>query len=283
MKNFDFVEFYKNAECFTLTQEMIPENAEIVIGNIDLPITTRCNLRCRKCSNLIPLYESKTDFDILPLLDQLKRFLECIDLVVRVNVLGGEPFLHKDLALIIETLNNSPKVYHTVLTTNGTVTPKNERLYNALTVPKNEVRISEYSQYTTASENLIKTLDEYHINYTVKKFGGNDFLWYDYGEFDDRHRSVAFLEQQYAKCDVEWFGFLHGKLYPCPRAAHATDLGLLIDDSQNYIDFTDKSLSIEQLKEQLKPFIYENKAFPCCGYCDRGTDYSKQIPVAEQI
>lgn len=283
MSNFDFVEFYKNAECFTLTQEMIPENAEIVVGNIDLPITTRCNLRCRKCSNLIPLYESKSDFDIMPLLEQLNRFLECIDLVVRVNVLGGEPFLHKDLSLIIEALNDSPKVYHTVLTTNGTVTPKNERLYNALTASKNEVRISEYSQYITSAEDLMKRLSDYHINYTIKKFGKNDFLWYDYGEFDDRYRTSTFLEQQYANCDVEWFSLLHGKLYPCPRAAHATDLGIMIDDSRNYIDFTDKSLSIEQLKKQLKQFIYKCKYFPCCGYCDRGTDCCKQIPVAEQM
>ncbi len=283
MKKMDFFEFYKNSECFSLTEDMIPNDAEMVIGNIDLPITTRCTLNCKHCSNLMPLYNEKSDFKLETILLGLNKFLECIDLVVRVNVLGGEPMMHPQLVDIIIALNASPKVHHTVLTTNGTIVPKDERLYKVLQNPKNEVRISEYSQCKKTSIKLQQKLQENGIFFTIKKFGPNDFIWFDFGGFEERIKSLQELKEQYGKCDVEWHSLLDGKLYPCPRAAHASDIGLIENDKINYVDFFDDSKSISELKAELEDFIFNREYFPACVQCDRGTDKCKPVLVAEQI
>lgn len=283
MKKEEFLKFYKNSECFELTEDMISDDAELVVGNIDLPITTRCTLRCKHCANLIPQYKNASDFSLDNILDGLNKFLECIDLVVRVNVLGGEPMMHPQLAEIIEALNSSPKVYHTVLTTNGTVIPDNSKLYEALQNPKNEVRISEYAQCKKKSQELEEKLRSNNVYYTIKNFGQNDFLWYDFGGFENRIKSPQCLEQQYKNCDVEWHSLLNGRLYPCPRAAHATDIGLLPDNKKNYIDFFDEEKSLSKLKAELEDFIFKRKYFPACRLCDRGTDKCKQVLVAQQI
>lgn len=104
--------------------------------------------------------------------------------------------------------------------------------------------------------------------------------WYDYGGFNKRNRSKLELDEQKAHCDVEWYCLLDGKLYPCPRAAHATDIGLIPDDSDNYFCWNKKTK--EDNQKNLLSFILRSKGFPACDYCDRGTNLCNTVKVAEQ-
>lgn len=278
----EILDYYKDYVCFELTPDMVPDDGGLVVGNIDLPITTKCSLNCRNCCSLIPMYQEKNNFDIEEILKNLQSFLDCIDLVVRVNVLGGEPMLHPHLDRVIRFLNESDKVYHVVLTTNGTVVPTNPELYQALQHEKNEVRISAYNDYSSMAQKLIEKLTEEHIFYTIKRFGKEDFSWYDFGTVEDKDRSIQQIEEQFSRCDVEWKPLFGGKMYPCPRSAHATDLGLIPRFDEDYVDFSDTRIDIEDKKRKLYEFLHK-KCFNACKYCDRGTDCCKEVIVAEQI
>ena len=75
-----------------------------ILGKVSLIITTRCNLRCKLCDEYAP--ENKPFPDMT--LDEERRLLAAVfDLCDHVETLhltgGGEPFLHKQLAEMIET------------------------------------------------------------------------------------------------------------------------------------------------------------------------------------
>ncbi len=255
---------------------------ELVVPSIDVCMTTRCNLRCKGCGSLMPLYEHPQDVDIDLLLHSLERFFSVVDRVFRINVIGGEPFLYPHMDQVIEYLNSRDEVVWVVVPTNGTAVPDNPRLYEALRNPKNHVRISHYEAFEKKSGKLLKRLEDERIDHSVKTFGANTFLWYDFGDYSLRNRTPEELARQYDSCEVEWMSLYRGKLYPCPRAAHSIDLGLMQDEG-NSVNLVDDSVTLPELKEALEQFVYERSYYPACNRCNRGTNLCPVIPVAEQI
>ena len=276
-----FLMHYKNCKSFRLVPECINENAELVIGSIDLPLTTKCNLSCSHCGSLIDQYVHHYDVDYNIIISSLDRLLSITNLIVRVNVLGGEPFLYPKLENVLEYIQTRKEIDKIYVHTNGLYLPKQKSLLDALRGSKIKVRISRYPAYASKINDTLQILESEKITYSVKEFGPNDFLWYDYGGFEERGRSQVELEDQYIKCDVEWYSVFNGRIFPCPRAAHAVDLELIRADG-NYVDLLDPSTSIEELKKKLQRFFFETKYYPCCDFCDRGTEYCSLVEVAEQ-
>ena len=280
----DFIlEHYKDSTSFHMNiEEHLTGEEELVVGSIDVCMTTRCDLKCKGCGSLMPMYEHPKDVELDLILKSLDRFFSVVDSVFRVNVIGGEPFLYPHMDEVIEYLNNRPEVVKVYVPTNGTVMPENPRLYEALRNPKNHVRISHYEAYDKRAGVLLKRLEDEHIDHSVKQFGADTYLWYDFGQYEKRNRTADELSRQYHDCAVEWMSLYRGKLYPCPRAAHSIDLGLQPAEG-NFVDIADENISPEELKENLEKFVYEMKYYPCCDRCDRGTGKCPVIPVAEQM
>lgn len=277
------LEHYRDNTSFHMNiADYLTGDEELVVGSIDVCMTTRCDLRCKGCGSLMPMYKHPKDVEIELILHSLDRFFSVVDRVFRVNVIGGEPFVYPHMDRVIEYLNGKDQVVSVVVPTNGTVMPENPRLYEALRNPKNHVRISHYEAYDKKSGKLLERLKEENIYHTVKQFGANTYLWYDFGGYEDRGRSDDELAKQYHTCEVEWMSLYRGKLYPCPRAAHSIDLGFQPAEG-NYIEIANEEISLEELKKNLEQFVYETKFYPACNRCDRGTGKCPVIPVAEQL
>lgn len=285
MKKYDMdyvMKRYEDHTSFKLTRDMLDDDFNLVVGSIDVSVTTRCNLKCKNCGSLMHLYKDPKDVEIELITKALDRFFSVVDRVVRVNVIGGEPFLYPNLAEVVEYLNQKPQVVKVVFPTNGTVVPNNDRLYKALRNPKNHVRISHYEAYDKKAGKMLEKLIEEKIDHSIKLFGENEYLWYDFGGFEKRNRTPEELTKQYSECEVEWYSLYRGKLFPCPRIAHAVDLGL-VDGFENYVDLLNETQSEEDLRRKLQDFIYGRKYHPCCDHCDRGTGKCEIVPVAEQM
>lgn len=280
----DFVlEHYKGNTSFHMNiEDYLTGKEELVVGSIDVCMTTRCNLRCKGCGSLMPMYQHPKDVELDLIICSLDRFFSVVDRVFRVNVIGGEPFLYSQMDQVINYLNGRDEVVKVVVPTNGTVVPDNPGLYEALRNPKNHVRISHYEAFDKKSGKLLAKLKEERIDHSVKVFGKDTYLWYNFGEYECRNRKASELAEQYRKCEVEWMSLYRGKLYPCPRAAHSIDLGLQPAEG-NFVDILDRSIPLEKLKANLQRFVYETPYYPACNRCDRGTDKCPVICVAEQI
>lgn len=243
---------------------------------LEIPITTKCSLKCKKCSNLIPCYQKRSDYDINILLRSLNRFLGCINHIVFIRILGGEPFLNKDLYKILEELLNSKKIQRIEVVTNGTIVPKDKKLLEVL---KNKRIIVSISQYPMVDYNkLVAFLKKNNISYRIDKMN----FWLDYGEPYKRNKSERMLVKQFTKCNNVCKSLINGQLHLCPRSSHGTDLGIITNNKEDYLDLLDDTISDIELEEKLKK-LYKKKYITACDYCDFGTKKSRKIPVAEQI
>ena len=281
-KDFILAHYQDNTSFHMNIADHLTGEEELVVGSIDVCMTTRCDLRCKGCGSLMPMYQHPQDVEIDLILHSLDRFFSVVDRVFRVNVIGGEPFIYPHMDEVIEYLNSKEQVVSVVVPTNGTIMPENPRLYEALRNPKNHVRISHYEAYDKKAGKLLHRLEEERIYHTVKQFGKDTYLWYDFGDYEKRNRTPYELSKQYHTCEVEWMSLYRGKLYPCPRAAHSIDLGFQPAEG-NYVDIANDDISLEELKRNLENFVYETTYYPACDRCDRGTGKCPIIPVAEQL
>ena len=96
------MDHYEDHTSFKLTEDMVSEDFELVVGSIDVSLTTRCNLKCKNCGSLMPFYAHPKDVELDTIIKSLDRFFSCVDRVVRINVIGGEPFLYPHLAEVID-------------------------------------------------------------------------------------------------------------------------------------------------------------------------------------
>ena len=152
----DFINYYKGYHSFNIDSYDLTDK-ELVLGSFDIPLCTLCTLNCKNCASLMPYYDKKTDFDLEEIKLGVSTLLDVVDFVPRINILGGEPFLSKNLVPIVKLLKSkyNTKIGVVKLTTNGTVLPK-EDVLKELIWNKLEVRISKYGQYTTkSSEKLL--------------------------------------------------------------------------------------------------------------------------------
>ena len=81
----------------------------VTIPAISLFITSRCNLRCEGCSNMIPSYKNPSDTALDELKAHTMNLLEGVDKIYRISVVGGEPFLFSDLGILVDFFNFSEK------------------------------------------------------------------------------------------------------------------------------------------------------------------------------
>ncbi len=277
-----FMKHYENYTSFKLTEDMLKDDFDLIVGSIDVSLTARCNLKCKNCGSLMQYYKDPKDIELGLIIKTLNRFFSVVDRVVRVNVIGGEPFLYPHLSDIVEYLNSKDQIIRVVFPTNGTVVPEDPKLYEALRNQKNHVRISHYEAYDQKTSRMLNKLEQEQIDHSIKQFGVNEYLWYDFGGFNNRYRTEENLIKQYKKCEVEWYSLYRGKMYPCPRTAHGIDLGF-IEPEGNFIDLINEKIPLIDLKKQIQKFVYEREYHPCCAYCDRGTEHCPIVPVAEQL
>ena len=243
---------------------------------LEIPITTKCSLMCKKCSNLIPCYKKRNDYDTNLLIKSLNRFLNCINHIVFIRILGGEPFLNKDLHKILAELLNSKKIQRIEVVTNGTIVPKDKKLLELL---KNSRVIVSISQYPIVDyDKLVLFLQKNNIKYRIDEMN----FWLDYGRPYKRNKSEYELIKQFSKCNNVCKSLINGQLHLCPRSSHGTDLGIITNNDDDYVDLFDDTVSDLELSKRIKK-LYQKKYIMACDYCDFATKESKKIPVAEQI
>lgn len=276
MGNVDYREFYKNHRHFILPDD-VDDYDGFLLGALDVCVTTRCSLRCRGCAHLMYMYERREDWAASEVISALERVFSVVGYIARVNIIGGEPLLYRDLPKLLDYIASKRENIGIVkLTTNGTVVPKDPKVYEALRHGFMKVCISNYDLPNTHARELKEKLADEGVLYTDTIYD-LDEGWYDFGECSPHGRTEEELTRQYSRCDVEWFSLYRNRIYACPRAAHMDALGLFDAGSDSV------SVYDPDLEQKLWHFVYERRSHECCDYCNLGTDEISHIPVARQI
>ena len=264
------------------------DNGGIFLPLVQISLTERCTLKCKKCAHAcyrVP--NSAMDLSLEDACRSADMLFLFVDYVKEFVLIGGEPLLYKTLAKVIEYIGSKyrDKIDIFSITTNGTITPNDEVLnlckkYNVL------FRISNYSKtlewINDRHKKLVSKLEERDIEYVLAP---SDRMWKDYGfEYVDRKGSPQELVDVFDRCKTPCHEIRGDKFYYCVMARSVSEnmgRNVGVDD---YLDLSklhpirDKRLVFEYMMG------YSDKGYlDMCNYC-HGADSEKYIiPVAEQI
>ena len=95
------------------------------IRSLDVVLTEKCSLKCVDCSNLMQYYKNPQNADHKSLKNNIKKFLDNINYVDELRLIGGEPFMYKGIYEILDLILKYKNFKSVVIYTNGTIIPKN--------------------------------------------------------------------------------------------------------------------------------------------------------------
>jgi organic radical activating enzyme len=246
----------------------------LVIPYLELCVTPRCTLRCRHCANLMQYYPSELskDYPLEKLCASLENFIACVDSIISLRILGGEPLLHKGLPALLRYARGSGKVGRISVVTNGTLLPDDDTLL-AMKETRAVMYISNYGDHSRKLDTLCKLLGNEGICFqteTVLTWRLHGFSRYGY--------TVDEVRDVYTGCDVPCKTLVNGELHICPRSAHGTALGVIEKRDADYVDIF--SGNISERKRKIRA-LYDIDYVEACFFCKKNDDRIP-IPAGEQ-
>ncbi len=241
-------------------QDAMLNSGKPPLRSLEVIVTERCTLKCKDCSNLMQYYSKPSSAESSSIINDLERCLDSLAWINEVRVLGGEPFINKDLDNLYDYLNKSEKVQHVVTYTNGTIVPSGKVLA-ALSHPKNLVLVTDYGSLSIRKNELASALAEYKIKKRIEPAYG----WTDCGTVVDLNRSPEDLKDTFSECCAKNLITLsNGSLYRCPYSAHLERL--------EFKDFPEDRLDLTQLESNtsdkvIGDFLFEKEYISACSFC----------------
>lgn len=253
-------------------KELIKDRNKLILPRVPVMITTRCTLCCQECSNLMPYYKKPQDYPVDDVIKWIRNLCDAVDECICLELVGGEPFLYKELKKVLEFVLMEKKIQQVEFTTNGSILPKQEIL-ELLTDRKVYVRISQYPNQINPV-NIIKLFEENKIKYVLLE----NMSWCKTGELISRGRSVCELQSQFLNCTPSRLcrTILNGKLYVCSKAASLMELGFA-----NNLEAVDL-LETEHLRENISQFLQLTYS-KACDYCDVASKDAVVVEPAVQV
>ncbi len=254
------------------------------IKYIDIVITEKCSMKCVDCSNLMQYYVEPKDSSLEILFETIKKTMSSIDHLSEFRVIGGEPFMNRNIGKILDYLKTFENFSRIIIYTNATIIPKNNNL-KALKHPKVSLDITHYKDYKYSFKNhpkLIKVLEENKINYVSHTAD----RWTDSGRIKKYHRTDDQLKDIFLNCCVgDVLTILNGKMYRCPFSANAHNINAIPFNKDDIINVLDKDLDQIKLREKITK-LYTRKDrkeyLSACKYC-KGRDFNTtEIPAGIQ-
>ena len=262
-------------------REVFKNEGKLYIKSLDIQVTEHCSLRCKDCSNLMQYYSKTKNSNIDILFRSIDRFMSCVDQLYEFRVIGGDPFMNKEMYKIVNFLSNY-KVETIAIYTNVKFIPKGEN-FECLKNPKVILDISDYvllDKSKRKADELVRLLDKNNIKYNLAKMK----TWTDSGRIlPFQKRSEDELKNLFNFCcNSDIISLLHGNLYRCPFSANASNLKAVPIGDTDIVNLYDSSIDLKDLKMQIQKLVYEKEYLTACNYCN-GRDFStKKIDAAIQ-
>ena len=250
------------------------------IKSIDVQVSEKCSLKCADCCNLMQYYQKPKDIETNVLLKSIEKFMMCVDSLDEFRVLGGDPFMNKDLHKIINKLITYDQCEKIIVYTNARFLPKGPNL-EILKHNKIILEITDYGEKDSlAASKFVEIAKKENINFEHSLVS----TWDDSGKIMPySNKSEENLKKLFSDCcQQDLISLLHGKLYRCPFSANASNLKAIPENKKDEVNLLDENLSINELRDQVKNLVYDKEYLTACSYCKGRTYYSEKIKAATQ-
>jgi hypothetical protein len=229
---------------------------------LELNAAVHCNLRCRSCSHLSPLY--KRDFaDPVATFDTLSLLSRSYHASF-TKILGGEPLLHPDLLGLIEAVRSS-RISDTVLVcTNGILLG---RAPVAFWQAVDSVEVSMYPGHTLPTSDIrgFQALAREHdVELVVNHYGHFRVAYAERGT-----SSGPLVQRIFDTCKVANLWLAHtvhrGWLFRCPQSVFLPE-----QLSDERWDAHEDAIEIDGtpgFRDRLFAFLTRTSPLRACGHC----------------
>ena len=96
----------------------------IYIKSLDVQVTEKCSAKCLNCSNLMHYYSKPKDANNEDTNKSLDVFMSVVDQVDELRIIGGDPFMNKDLHKTVYKLLTYENAKKVVVYTNAKIVQK---------------------------------------------------------------------------------------------------------------------------------------------------------------
>lgn len=280
IENQNFFDYFVFLQIFMLYKKNM-----LFSRRLDISLTEKCNLKCKKCNMFMPYFKSPKALEKDDVIQEIDQYFELIDFVEGFNLLGGEPFLYKELDDIIEYTGEKyrGKMEHFKIFTNGLLLPddKKKKLFKKYNI---EIQISDYTAevpYRKRLEEFIQSLKSEEISYVIVKSD----TWGDFG-FPENPNTISEDEaiDFFDKCRAPFRGLYKNRVYFCHLETSAVRAGLYEDNENDYFDLSEISENRKKYFLEFDMGFSYAGAISFCKLC-RGCDTVNSLTVkaAEQM
>lgn len=234
-----------------------------VIPRVEVNLIDGCNLNCKACAHFSSIYSADSIYPLREYecaLDRLRK----IGQVVRIRLLGGEPFLLRNLDQYVLATRERLAETDIEIVTNGLLFERvSDKVFMAIRESEANVSISLYPPTSMRLQSIKKRLNDEHIRYSVsdqviERFHRNLTM----EPLHDGRRSSKTCMQ--AGCMF----LRNGYIYKCPTAGCIEDYydkyGIVDDRPEiTRIDLFTKDDS--EIYMSMKKMAIDT--IPLCSYC----------------
>lgn len=278
--------------CFDLTHEEYRNNFMVInqsienewhrehpqhlsLHSLELPITERCSLKCRDCSNLMQYFTHPQDANIAETLSDADKILRSVDRIEQLRLLGGEPFVSNQLHRYVNHFVELDKIGFVHIYSNGTILPTGENL-KCLKHKKVFVNISNYGKISKKIADIQALFQKEEILYRVVDVT----QWTNCSTIKKRERTAAQQQEVFFNCCANGLLTLkNGRLYICPFLANAYVLKAIPKDTDESLLLSNYDCST--LHTAIKQFL-KKEYFAGCNFCASRPLGIVDIPAAIQ-
>lgn len=251
---------------------------KLSLSNVDWVITQKCSLHCKDCSNLMPYYECPTDYSFFDSSRYMDNFIDVVDEVLDIRILGGEPFMCRELADYLEYAIKKERIRNVTIYTNATILP-NDKIRKLLCNKKVRLEITNYGALARNFDAFVKIIEMENIRHNIVELTE----WHDLGGLYNRELNQEQREKVYAQCFCRNLPtFMEGKLFRCPYAANGRILKAIPFKDEDYIDFTNKISDRELTRKKIIKLLFESLSDYACGYCSGRNNHIAVVQPAIQ-
>lgn len=257
----------------------------LYVDTVQISLTERCTLKCKKCAHGCHMVSADSqDMELEVAYESADKFFAAIDWVGEFTLIGGEPFLYKDLENVIEYIGKRYRSKAAIfsITSNGTIIPGQPvldmcRKYDVL------VRISNYSgtlkSLESKYERLQEVLEYNHVQYVL---GRRETQWVDYGFETVNHEcEEKELIRIFDECKTPCREIRGSKYYYCVMARSISDNLKTGIGEEDYLDMDRLSGKMEFFEFNIG---YSEKGYlDMCKHCNGKDAMQYPIPAAEQM
>lgn len=246
--------------------------SKLVLRSVDLVITEKCTLKCKDCANLMQFFDSPRNFDSKDIMSGISLLADKCDAINEVRVIGGEPFLNKNIYSILHALVDIENIHAIVIYTNGMIPPKAEHA-RLLQNKKIQFSVTDYGDLAKNTSKTVEFLERENISYRVHPPEN----WTDSGRIKKFNRDNEQLKDIFSKCcGKNLYTMVEDRLYRCPFAANADSLRAVPENPENYVKMTEST-------EEIRKYAYDIEFIPACNFCPGRSFDSPEIVPAIQV